>query len=72
MRKSRVGKKRNDEAQVDELIESLRICSQSSSCTRCMFAPMKAEYSRAAGRADFTCRSALMDTAAELICDFFD
>lgn len=69
MRKSR--KKSNDEIQLVELIRSLRICSQSSSCANCMFKPMREEYEEEFDRPDFTCRSALMDSAAELLCNFF-
>lgn len=57
----------NDEEQIDEVITSLHICSQSSSCVNCMFKTMKDEYEQEFGRLDFTCRSALMDSAAELI-----
>jgi len=61
----------DDEKQIDELVESLRICSQSSSCRNCMFKTMKDEYEEESGGPDFTCRSALMDTASKLLCDLF-
>lgn len=66
VRRSR--KKSNDEEQIEELIASLRICSQCSSCGNCMMKPMKDEYDQEFGESDFTCRSALMDEAAELLC----
>lgn len=72
MGKSKFWEKNNDKTQVDELVESLRICSQSSSCANCMFKSMRDDYQKECGGSDFTCRSALMDSAAELICDFFD
>lgn len=74
MRKSRSRKKIKscDEAQVDEVIKSLRICSQCSTCTNCMFKTMKDEYEREAGGPEFTCQSALMDAASELLCIFSD
>lgn len=57
-----------DKEQIEQIIESLHICSQSLRCTEnCMFKPMKDEYEQEAGRSDFTCRSALMDSAAELL-----
>lgn len=57
----------NDKEQIEKIIESLHICSQSSSCENCEFKAMKDEYEQAAGHSDFTCRSALMDSAAELL-----
>ncbi len=57
----------NDKEQIEKIIESLYICSQSSSCENCEFKAMKDEYEQAAGLSDFTCRSALMDSAAELL-----
>ena len=68
----RNGKKTNDEKQIEELIRSLHICSQSSTCGNCMFKLMKDEYEKGFGKPEFTCRSALMDAAAELICDLTD
>ena len=61
----------NDQEQIERIIESLRICSQSSSCENCEFKVMRDVYEQEAGRSDFTCRSALMDSAAELLCSLF-
>lgn len=64
--------KGSDEAQIDEVIKSLRICSQCSSCANCMFKTMRDEYEQEFGGPEFTCRSALMDAASELLCYFTD
>lgn len=57
----------NDQEQIEKIIESLHICSQSLSCENCEFKTMKDVYEQEAGQSDFTCRSALMDSAAELL-----
>lgn len=71
-------KKNIDEEQIDRVIESLRICSQSSSCENCMFKSMRDEYEQefetlgfSCGADRFPCRSDLMDAASELLCDLF-
>lgn len=62
-------KKTNDEKQIAELVRSMRICSQCSTCADCMFRPMRIEYEKEFGAPEFTCRSALLDVASGLICD---
>lgn len=71
MAKIKARKKTYDEKQIEELVYSLRVCAQCSTCANCMFKPMKEEYEQRLGKSDFTCKSALMEAAAELICIFF-
>lgn len=59
------------EEQIGELVKSMRICSQCSTCADCMFKPMRVEYEQEFGRPNYTCHSALLDEASELICSFY-
>ncbi len=57
--------------QIGELVKSMRICSQCSTCADCMFKSMRNEYEQEFGRPNYTCHSALLDEASELICSFY-
>lgn len=58
--------------EIEELIRSMRICAQCSTCDNCVVLPERERYEQEFGRDNYNCVGVLMDRAQGVLCDYLD
>lgn len=58
--------------EIEELIRSMRICAQCSTCDNCMFLPERDRYEQEFGRDNYNCVGVMLDKAQGILCDYLD